>query len=129
MSSFETGFDNDHVGPGDILQLGPNTVVAGARRPVFFDRKEFNNAVREITHPDGDRAARAGESAPTASKARLTRKQQQVLDIYRQLWPDGYNGSLAKDRDTAIIKEFERRHKRKVSVRTILRALKSLKSD
>jgi hypothetical protein len=93
----------------------------------FFDRKEFNNAVREITQPDGDRAARAAESAPTASKAR-TKQQQQVLDIYQQLCPNGYTG-LAQKRDEAIINEFQRRHDHKVSVRTIQRALKSLKSD
>ena len=51
MSSFETGFDADHVGPGDLLQSGPNTVIGGARRPVFFDRKEFENVLSEIAQP------------------------------------------------------------------------------
>lgn len=127
MSSFETGFDDDHVGPGDIPQLGPNTVVAGARRPVFFDRKEFNNAVREITQPDGDRAAHAGESAPTAPKTRSklqTRSRtryQRIREIDSQLRLEGFEG-LQKERYEAIRRKFKRRPPHP---RTIQRALKS----
>jgi hypothetical protein len=109
-----------------LIFLKGKIIVRLKLRTLYFDHENF---MKEIAPPDGDKAAHPGEGAPTASKARLTRLQQQVLDIYHQLWPDGYNGSLAKDRDTAIIKEFERRHKRKVSPRTIQRALKSLKSD
>jgi hypothetical protein len=128
MSSFETGFDDDHVGPGDILQLGPNTVVAGARRPVFFDRKEFNNAVREITQPDGDRAAQPGKSVPTASIDGPT-QQQQILDICQQLWPDRCNVRAAQ-RNKMIRTEFQRLNLNpEPSDRSIQRALKSLKSD
>jgi hypothetical protein len=50
-SSFETGIDDDHIGPDDIRQSGPNTIIAGARRLVFFDRKEFDKVVAEITQP------------------------------------------------------------------------------
>jgi hypothetical protein len=127
MSSFETGFADDHVGPGDILQLGPNTVVAGARRPVFFDRKEFNNAVREITQPDGDRAAHAGESAPTAPKTRSklqTRSRtryQRIREIDSQLRLEGFEG-LQKERYQAIRSKFP---KDPPTDRTIQRALKS----
>jgi hypothetical protein len=128
MSVFETGIADDFFGPdGDTFQSGPNTAIRGERRPVFFDRKEFDNVVREIATPDGDTAAHPDESAPTASKAR-PKQQQQVLDIYQQLFPNGYTG-LAQMRDNAIISEFERRHGHKVGVRTIQRALKSLKSD
>jgi hypothetical protein len=128
MSSFETGFDDDHVGPGDILQSGPNTVVAGARRPVFFDRKEFNNAVREITQPDGDRAAaHDGDSAPTAPKARSklqTRSptsHQRIREIDSQLRAEGFEG-LQKERYQAIRSKFP---KNPPTDRTIQRALKS----
>jgi hypothetical protein len=51
MSDFETGITDDHVGPGDIFQSGPDTVIAGKRRPVFFDRQEFNKVLSEIAPP------------------------------------------------------------------------------
>jgi len=120
MSSFETGFDDDHVGPGDIPQLGPNTVVAGARRPVFFDRKEFNNAVREITQPDGDRAAHPGESAPAASKRKST--QDEIREVYARLWPNGYSGR-AKQRNDDIRQDFIDRDLHPPADRSIQRAL------
>jgi hypothetical protein len=36
-----SGFDEDFVDPNDLVQPGPNTVLRGALRPVFFDRDEF----------------------------------------------------------------------------------------
>jgi hypothetical protein len=102
------------------------TIVMGARQPVFFDRENFDDVIKGVAPRDSDRTAHAGESAPTASKD-LPDDQQKVLDIYRQLWPDGYKGR-AKKRDQAIMSEFQQRHKDQVSARTIQRALKSLKS-
>jgi hypothetical protein len=98
-------------------------IVRGKRRILYFDRKDF---MRKIAPPDGDRVTHPSESPPTGSKD-LPDDQQKVLDIYRQLWPDGYKGR-AKKRDQAIMSEFQQRHKDQVSARTIQRALKSLKS-
>jgi hypothetical protein len=127
MSDFETGIDGDHVGPGDILQSGPNTVIAGERRPVFFDRKEFDNVMREIAPPDGDRAAHRGESAPTTPKARSKHqarsraRHQRIREIDNQLRLEGFEG-LQKERYQAIRSEFP---KDPPTDRTIQRALKS----
>ena len=128
MSSFETGFDDDHVGPGDILQLGPNTVVAGARRPVFFDRKEFNNAVREITQPDGDNAAQPAKRAPTTRKARAELRNRLIREFYNQHWPGGFIGRT-KDRNKEIRLKFPVSEFGPLSDTTIRRALKPPKSD
>ena len=67
---------------GDILQLDRDkwasmsdfeievTIVMGARQPVFFDRKSFEDEVMKgIAPPDGDRAAHPGESAPEVPNA------------------------------------------------------------
>jgi hypothetical protein len=52
MGDFETGIADDFFGPhGDTFQFGPNTVIRGQRRPVFFDRKEFENVLSGIAQP------------------------------------------------------------------------------
>jgi hypothetical protein len=68
MGDFETGISDDHVGPGDIFQSGPNTVVSGARRPVFFDRNKFNNARSKITHITSADAARVTDTSLVKNK-------------------------------------------------------------
>jgi hypothetical protein len=107
-----------------LIFLEGKLIVRRKRRILYLDPENF---IKEIAPPDGDRAAQPGERAPAASKDRPDH-QQKVLDIYQQIWPDGYNGR-AKKRDEAIMNEFQRRHKDQVSVRTIQRALKSLKAD
>ena len=37
------GFTEDFVGPDDLSQPGPCTIVGGAMRPVFFDLGEFQS--------------------------------------------------------------------------------------
>ena len=37
------GFSEDFVGPDDLSQPGPGTIVGGAMRPVFFDLGEFQS--------------------------------------------------------------------------------------
>jgi hypothetical protein len=64
LGQFETGIASNFVGPRgqwsrpsteipytefDPFQSGPNTIIKGARRPVFFDRKSFDNV--EIAQP------------------------------------------------------------------------------
>jgi hypothetical protein len=118
MSDFETGIDDDHFAPGDLLQHGPNTVIGGERRTVFFDRKEFDDVVKEITPPDGDRTAHPGELA--ASKPKST--QQEIRDVHARLWPNGYSGR-AQQRNDAIRQDFIDRHLHPPAKRSIERAL------
>ena len=92
---------------GDILQLDRDkwasmsdfeievTIVMGARQPVFFDRKNFDDVMKNIAPPD------VAPRAPTASKAR-SELQELVIDFYNQLWPGGYKGPV-KERDNAIM--------------------------
>ena len=47
---FETGIASNTFGPHE-LQSGPNTIIKGGRRPVFFDLKSFDNVVKEIAQP------------------------------------------------------------------------------
>jgi hypothetical protein len=119
------------VSMGDFETMGVFetgiAIIVGVRRTVFFNRKSFDDFMKEIARPDSDRAPRPDDSTPTASKDRPDH-QQKILDIYRQLFPGGYKGR-AKKRDQAIMREFQRRYQDQVSVRTIQRALKSLKSD
>ena len=115
---------------GDILKLDRDkwasmsdfeievTIVMGARQTVFFDRKNFDDVMRNIAPPDGDKAA----PAPTASKAR-SELQELVIDFYNQLWPGGYKGPV-KERDKAIMLEFEKQKREPPDPRTIRRALK-----
>jgi hypothetical protein len=126
MSDFETGIDGDHVGPGDVLQSGPNTIIAGERRPVFFDRKEFDNVMKEIAPTDVERAAHPGKLAPTKPKAlsahqiRSGDRRQRIREIDNQLREEGFEG-LQKERREAIRSRFP---KNKPSDTTIRRALK-----
>jgi hypothetical protein len=94
------------------------TIVMGARQPVFFDRKNFDDVMKNIAPPDGDKAARA----PTASKAR-SGLQELIRDFSNQLWPGGYKG-LVKELDEAIMREFKKQNRKAPSPKTIQRALK-----
>jgi hypothetical protein len=35
------GFTEDFVGPNELMQPGPNTIIGDAMRPVFFDLDDF----------------------------------------------------------------------------------------
>jgi hypothetical protein len=96
--------------------------LEGVERRVFFDRKNFDDAMKEIAPPDGDKAAHPGESAPTTSKAR-SELQELIRDISNQLWPGGYKGRV-KERDEGIIREFEKQNRMPPSEKSIRRALK-----
>jgi hypothetical protein len=103
-------------------------IVRGKRRILYFDRENF---MKKITPPDGDRAAHAGESAPTAPKARSKlqarswMRHQRMREIDNQLRLEGFDG-LQKERYAEIRSKFS---KDKPSDRTIIRALTSPKSD
>ena len=45
LGEFENGITANFVGPNDPINRGPNTVVEGKRRPVFFIRSEFEKLV------------------------------------------------------------------------------------
>ena len=45
LGEFENGITANFVGPDDPLNRGPNTVVEGKRRPVFFIRSELEKLV------------------------------------------------------------------------------------
>ena len=109
MGDFETGIADDFVGPRDIFQSGPNTVVNGEKRPVFFDRKIFDSLLSEPNR------------SSTASKNKSNLRQF-IRDVCSQLWPNGYKGR-AKERDEAILREFKRLGRKPPSVKSIQRAL------
>jgi hypothetical protein len=108
-----------------LIFLEGKLTARDKRRTLYLDRENF---MKEIAPPDGDKAAHAGESAPTASKAK-TKQQQQILDICQQLWPDRCNVRAAQ-RNKMIRTEFQRLNlSPEPSDRSIQRALKFLKSD
>ena len=111
MGDFETGIADNFVGPWDIFQSGPNTVIRGERRPVFFDRKVFDSLLSEPNRTS------------TASKNKSDLRQY-IRDVCNQLWPNGYTGR-AKERDEAILLEFKRLGRTPPSARSIQRALNS----
>jgi hypothetical protein len=114
---------------GEILQLDRHKDIfqywpKSGGQPVYFNRKSFDNLVREITPPDGDSGpARPDNNAATGSK-HIPELQQQILRTCHRLWPTGYEGR-AKERDEAIRQEFKRLGIQPPSVRSIQRALRS----
>ena len=46
LGEFEDGITANFVGPDDPFNRGPNTVVGGKRRPVFFMRGEWEKLVK-----------------------------------------------------------------------------------
>jgi hypothetical protein len=99
------------------FETGTTVVKDHGRRTVFFDRKEFDDVLKEM-EPDGDSAAHPGESAPTASKTK-TGLQDQIREINNQLLAEGFKGQK-KERNDAIRSKF----RNPPSERTIRRALK-----
>jgi hypothetical protein len=98
------------------------TVVGGKGRTLFLNRKSFDEVMKDIGRGDGDRAAH--QSAPTASSKAKPTQQLQILDISRQLWPNGCNERPAR-RNEMIISEFRRLGRPPPSDRSIQRALNS----
>jgi hypothetical protein len=96
-------------------------IVRRKRRVLYFDPKNFDDFMKEIRPPDGDRAAHPGERAPSTSQARAELRRKRIRDFCNRRWPDGYTGS-AKDLKQEI-REFG-----EMSDKTIERALASLKS-
>jgi hypothetical protein len=92
------------------------TIVMGTRQPVFFNRENFDNVIRDIAPLDGDKAARA----PAASKGR-SELHERIADIYNQLQAEGFKGRK-KELYEAIQEKFK--PKRPPDPRTIRRALK-----
>ena len=67
LGEFENGITANFVGPDDPLNRGPNTVIGGKRRPVFFIRGELEKLVQaEFGSPPGCRYGRS-----TARSSRL----------------------------------------------------------
>jgi len=128
LGDFETGITDDHVGPGDVLGSGPDTLLAGARRPVFFSRENFEAVLKELARDEG--VSLEGRMPTTyhagarpSSNARRTQKQH-ILDIYQRLWPNGCDERPA-ERNKKIVDEFRRLQRPLPTDRSIQRALKS----
>jgi predicted DNA-binding transcriptional regulator AlpA len=93
------------------------TVIVGGPL-LYFDSQSFNNYVKGIAPPDGDRTAHPGGNAPAASKTK-TGLQDQIREINNQLLAEGFKGRK-KERNRAIRGKFQN----PPGERTIRRALK-----
>jgi hypothetical protein len=65
LGTFETGVSEDFFGPDDIFQLGPNTVVRGARRRVFFLRSNFAEVINNHLRHSEELGAKASPGQKT----------------------------------------------------------------
>lgn len=122
LGDFETGITDNHVGPEDVLASGPNTVIAGERRPVFFSRKNFDAVIKNAAPVENGGSARAVERVP-AAQVKLT-QDQQIKKAYRRLWPDGCSERPAQ-RNEKIRSDFRQHGRPAPADRSIQRALKS----
>ncbi|MBR0733493.1 hypothetical protein JQ595_32585 [Bradyrhizobium japonicum] len=122
LGGFETGIAGNHVGPEDPLGSGPDTVIAGERRPVFFSKKNFDAVLKNAAPLENGGSAHAVESVP-AARVKLT-QDQQIKETYLRLWPHGCSERPAQ-RNEKIRSDFRQRGRPAPADRSIQRALKS----
>jgi hypothetical protein len=108
------------IGHTDIDVMTATAIIRGERQPVFFDRKSFDDVMKDMASPDGDSAAHPGESAPAASKRKST--QEEIREVSARLWPNGYSGR-SDSRNDAIRQDFTDRGLHAPADRSIQRAL------
>lgn len=121
LGGFESGIAGNHVGPDDVLASGPNTVIAGEKRPVFLSRKNFNAVIKNAAPAENGGSARASRIA-LAAKVKPT-QDQQIKEAHRRLWPNGCD-ERASQRNEIIRSDFRQRGRPVPSYRSIQRALK-----
>ncbi|MET4042086.1 hypothetical protein [Bradyrhizobium sp. RT6a] len=109
-----------------VFEAGVATAKSG-KVTLFLDRQSVDKAVAAAAPPRGRDVVGRGMRSP-ASPGDVPDLQLKVLEICEHLWPDGYKGR-AKKRNDAILQEFQRRYKDQISVKTIQRALRSLRPD
>jgi hypothetical protein len=137
LGEFENGITSNFVGPDDLFNRGPNTVVEGKRRPVFFIRSEFEKLV-ETECGEAPEPTKPAEPEPVMSKVSSplvpTPKRTPQLDLaeryIKKHYPNGtdevsttaIHRKLAKDKGLAA--EIEKEDARAVpSPATINRLL------
>jgi hypothetical protein len=101
LGEFENGITANFVGPDDLFNRGPNTVVEGKRRPVFFIRSEFEKLVE--AEPECDEAPEPTKPAepellepkatptPTAASKQTHPQSERAKRHIARLYPDGTN--------------------------------------
>lgn len=117
LGEFENGITANFVGPDDPLNRGPNTVVEGKRRPVFFIRSEFEKLVQaepecgeapEPTKPAEPKLLEpTAKPTPTAASKKGHPQSERAARYIKKHYPDGADGvstaairrKIAKDKD------------------------------
>jgi hypothetical protein len=97
------GFIDDFVGPDELVQPGPNTIIGGAMRPVFFDQDDFQSSfgfdqAKAVPVEVVERWS-IPECAP--SRGRVT---QLAYAAIKRKWCDGPPKKLSPQQIASIIK-------------------------
>ena len=111
LGEFENGITANFVGPDDLFNRGPNTVVEGKRRPVFFIRRVFEKLVEAEPEcseaPEPTKPAEPGLLKPKAKPTPESHQWKRAERYIKKHYPDGTDGvspsvihrKLKKDKD------------------------------
>jgi hypothetical protein len=106
MDDFETGITSNFVAPGDALQSGPDTSIKKKRRPVFFNRKNFDDLVKQIVHPDevgGDNTSSLGRKP---NRATATSKNRPELQQQYWIYANSFGQTVTRGEQKSAMKQF-----------------------